>query len=103
MTQAQKCSKSTKLSRLNRYLILAVILVAAAHFLVINDLSTKGFVFKDLKSKANQLMADNQTMQNQVSLLGSYQSINPRIESMHLVAADTIHYLSWDQAMVARK
>lgn len=103
MTQVQKCSKSAVLSRLNRFLVVAVIIVAAAHFLVINDLSTKGFVFKDLKSRANQLMADNQDMQNKVSLLGSYQSINPRIESLHLVAADTVHYLSWDQSMVARK
>jgi hypothetical protein len=103
MHELQKCRKSASLSRLNRCLIIAVILVAAAHFLVVNDLSTKGFVFKDLKARVNQLIADNQDRQNQVSSLGSYQSINPRIASLHLVAADTIHYLSWDQAMVARK
>jgi len=103
MTNAPQVQKSALLSKINRMLLIGVIAVAGAHFLVVNDLSTRGFVFKDLKSKANQLMADKQTMENSISSLSSYQAINPRIQSMRLVAADTIHYISWDKYMVAIK
>jgi len=95
--------KSAWLSKINSILLIAVIVVAGAHFLVVNDLSTKGFVFKDLKSKANQLTIDRQAMENSISALGSYQAINPRIKAMNLVAADNIHYISWDQYLVAVK
>lgn len=103
MTKMPQAQKSVFLSKLNRILLVSVILVAAAHFLVVNDLSTKGFVFKDLKSKANDLVADRQTMENSISALSSYQAINPRIQSMHLVSADTIHYINWDNNTVAIK
>ena len=91
------------LSRVNRLLTAAVIITAFAHFLVVNALSIKGFVFKDLKLKANDLVSEHQQMESAVSTLASYQSLNPRIQSMRLVSADSVTYLSWDQGMVARK
>jgi cell division protein FtsL len=103
MTKVKSAQKSVLLSKINKILLFSVIVTAAAHFLIVNDLSTQGFVFTDLKSKAKQLVADRQNMESSISALGSYQSINPRIEALHLVAADTIHYISWDKYMVARK
>ncbi|MCX6793010.1 MAG: hypothetical protein NTY12_03205 [Candidatus Falkowbacteria bacterium] len=103
MTNAPQVQKSILLTKINTFLLVAVIAVAGAHFLVVNDLSTRGFVFKDLKSKANQLLTDRQGMETSISSISSYQNINPRIQSMHLVAADNIHYISWDKYMVARK
>ena len=103
MTKVQNVQKSALLSMINKYLLISAIAVAGAHFFVVNDLSTKGFVFKDLKSKASQLVADRQVMENSISALGSYQAINPRIEAMKLVATDDIHYISWNKYMVALK
>ncbi len=95
--------RSQTLSKLNKFLAIALIATAVGHFLVVNDLSTKGFVFKDLKVESNELVAERQTMESRVSALSSYQSLNPRIQSMHLVSADSIHYLNWNQQAVAKK
>lgn len=99
----QVIPKSLFLSRLNRFLVFAIIVTAAGHFLVVNALSVQGFIFKDLKSKANDLVAEEQTMESTVSSLGSYQNLNPRIQSLKLVAADGVNYVSWDQHVVAKK
>lgn len=103
MTNLPPVQKSAVLSSINKLLLAAVIVVAGAHFLVVNDLSTSGFVFKDLKSRASQLLAERQIMETSISSLGSYQNVNPRIQAMHLVAADNIHYISRDNYLVARK
>ncbi len=92
-----------KLSSFNRFLVFAIVITAVAHFLIVNDLSTKGFVFKDLKVKSNDLMAQRQTMESDVSALASYQNLNPRIEALHLVTADSIHNLNWDQHKEAKQ
>ncbi len=103
MTQNAVITKSVFLSRVNKFLCLGVILALLGHFLIANDLSIKGFAFKDLKVKADQLEIDRQVMESKISSLASYQAINPRIEALQFVAADTIHYISWDQYMVAIK
>jgi len=96
-------NKSVFLSRLNTFLVVAIVASAITHFLVINDLSTKGFVFKDLKSKVGDLSNDKQSMESAISSLGSYQNLNPRIQEMKMVNADGANYINWDQNLVAKK
>jgi len=103
MTRSVPRFRSIFLSRLNRWLVVAIIFTAVAHFLVVNDLSTKGFLFKDFKVKNNELISERQSMESVVSSLASYQSLNPRIQALHLVAADNVRYLSWDESLVAKK
>lgn len=91
------------LKKVNCFLAIAIIFTAVAHFLVVNDLSTRGFVFKDLKAKTAELAADQEKMQGTISALGSYQNISQRIGNLGLVAVDSVHYVSWDQYMVAKK
>lgn len=92
---------SPLLSRINCLLLIAVIVTAVAHFLVVNDLSTRGFVFKDLKAKATELATEQENMQGSISSLGAYQNISQRISSLGLVAVDSVHYVSPD--VVAKK
>ncbi len=103
MSHPQEAPRSAFLSRLNRCLIFGVIGLAVAHFLVVNDLSTKGFVFKDLKQQTKHLNADRQSMESRVTALSSYQTLNPRIQALALVTTDNVHYLSWNQQMVAKR
>lgn len=91
------------MSRFNFFLTVLVCVTAVAHFLVATSLSTTGFVFKDLKSRANELASERQSMESAISSLASYQSLNPRIASLNLVTADDVHYLSWNQYIVAKK
>jgi hypothetical protein len=91
------------MSRFNLFLTVLVCVTAVAHFLVATSLSTTGFVFKDLKSRLKDLSSERQTMESTISSLASYQSLNPRIASLNLVATDEVHYLSWNQYIVAKK
>ncbi len=91
------------LRKLNVILMLACLLGAASYFLTINGLSTTGFAFKDLKQRANELAAENQQLESQVSSLSSFQNLNPRIADLHLVPVSDVAYVSWDSRMVARK
>lgn len=91
------------LRRLNACLSLALIAGAAAYFITVNDLSTKGFLFKELKQKNNSLLAERQDLESSVSSLASYQSLNPRIAAARLVAAKDVAYLSSGSLAVAQK
>lgn len=91
------------LRRLNAALLFIAICGAVTYFLTMNDLSTQGFVFKDLKQQSNDLAAEQQRMQAEVTALASYQSLNPRIQSLSLVPTDEVSYMSWDTHLVAKK
>ncbi len=94
---------SINLHKINTILIGAVILAAVGYFFTINSLSTKGFVFKELKEKVTTLNIDKQNMESQVTALASYQNLNPRIQTMQMVASQDVSYISWDSHIVARK
>lgn len=91
------------LRRLNACLSLALIAGAAAYFITVNDLSTKGFLFKELKQHSNSLVAERQDLESQVTSLASYQNLNPRIAAARLVASKDVAYLSWGSQTVAQK
>ncbi len=103
MSQSTPSGIRVNLRTLNACLLFAVVCGAVTYFLTMNDLSTRGFVFKDLKQKANDLAAEQQRMEGEVTALASYQNLNPRIQTLSLVAADTVHYISWDSRLVAKK
>ncbi len=91
------------LRRLNACLCLALIGGAAAYFITVNDLSTKGFLFKELKQKNNSLIAERQDLESRVTTLASYQNLNPRIAAARLVASKDVAYVSWGSQAVAQK
>lgn len=91
------------LRRLNACLCLALIAGATAYFITVNDLSTKGFLFKELKQKNNSLVAERQDLESSVSSLASYQNLNPRIAAARLVVAKDVAYVSAGSLAVAQK
>ncbi|QQS60736.1 hypothetical protein IPN41_02055 [Candidatus Falkowbacteria bacterium] len=102
MTRHQS-TVSINLQKINIILIGALILAAVGYFFTINSLSTKGFVFKELKEKVASLNMDKQKMESQVTALASYQNLNPRIQTMQMVVSRDVSYISWDSFIVARK
>lgn len=94
---------SVNLQKINTVLIAVLIVAAIGYFFTINSLSTKGFVFKELKEQVNTLSTQKQDMESQVTALASYQNLNPRIQTLQLVASQDVAYISWDSLLVARK
>lgn len=91
------------LRKVNTLLFLLLIVGAVTYFLTTNNLSTRGFAFKELKEKVTELKNEQQRMENQMTLLASYQSLNPRIQELRLVASTDVHYIDWNSFLVARR
>lgn len=89
--------------KLNSLLFLLLLMGGILYFFTVNNLSTSGFAFKELKEKVGDLQSDQQRMESQITLLGSYQNLNPRIQELKLVEAKDVSYISSDSFMVARK
>lgn len=91
------------LRKINTILFLLLIVGAVSYFVTTNNLSTRGFAFKELKDQVNQSEIERQRLENQITLLASYQSLNPRIQELNLVAATDVNYIDWNSFLVARK
>jgi cell division protein FtsL len=99
----RQSATSIHLQKINTVLIGTLIVAAVGYFFTVNSLSTKGFVFKELKEKVSTFSSNKQDMESQITALASYQNLNPRIQSMQLVTSSDIAYISWDSLIVARK
>ncbi len=91
------------LRRLNRWLMVLVGFAAVGYFLTVTALSTRGFIFKDLKSQQASLAEERRTLENAMTGLASYQDLQSRIRSSNFVAADTVSYISWNDSAVAKR
>lgn len=91
------------LRKVNTILFLLLIVGAVLYFLTVNNLSTRGFVFKDLRDKNNKLEIEKQRLESKITELASYQNLNPRIEQLQLVKATDVIYLDSNAFTVARK
>ncbi len=91
------------LRKVNTILFLLLIVGAVLYFLTVNNLSTRGFVFKDLRDKNNKLEIEKQRLESKITEFASYQNLNPRIEQLQLVKATDVIYLDSNAFTVARK
>jgi hypothetical protein len=91
------------LRKINTVLIGSLIIAAVGYFFTINSLSTKGFMFKEMKEKVNDLSIEKQAMESQMTALASYQNLNPRIQALNMVSSQDVNYISWENFLVARR
>jgi len=88
---------------LNAFLSIACVIFGVAYLVGINDLTVKGFVLKDLKSKSQILTEENQELQAKALTLQSYAAISPRLQELNMVAVEDVAYLSPKNSVVAKK
>ncbi len=91
------------LRKTNTILFLLLIVGSVVYFLTINNLSTRGFVFKDLRDKTTSLEVEKQRLESQVTELASYQNLDPRIAELELVKATDVTFIDTNAFIVARK
>jgi len=87
----------------NRLLLFLIVVFSVAYILSINDLSIKGFVLNDLKSKAKELAKENADIELKVVNLGSNETINNRAQQMAMVKVDTIDYITMIDGRMAKR
>lgn len=88
---------------LNICLSLACVIFGVTYLVGMNDLTVKGFVLKDLKSRSQMLTEENQELQSKALTLQSYAAISPRLQGLNMVAVEDVAYLSPKTSVVAKK
>jgi hypothetical protein len=68
-----------------------------------NDLTVKGFVLRDMKSRINLLAGENQDLQAKALTLQSYTALSPRLQGLNMIAVDDVAYISAQEAVLAKK
>lgn len=84
--------------------IFSVIVVFGVFYLIgINDLTVKGFNYRELLEKNNQLVKENEDFELSIASLSSYNDINSRIKDLKMVVANNIDYIDAGAIVVAKK
>jgi len=106
-TNIKSRNKQTKRSlswhSLNIFLVVICLIFGVTYLVGMNDLTVKGFVLKDLKSRANLLEAENQVLQARALTLQSYTALSPRLQGLDMVAVEDVAYFSPQAPVVAKK
>lgn len=87
----------------NIFLVATCLIFGVTYLVGMNDLTVKGFVLKDLKSRANLLAAENQDLQARALTLQSYTALSPRLQGLDMVAVEDVAYFSPQAPVVAKK
>ena len=106
MTQKQKTDKQKFIKFLtvfNKLLCILVICSGISFVAGINDLSIKGFVLQELKSKVTELKNENKNIELTATELESYENIHRRAEDLKMVKVDKIDYVMVVNDVVAMK
>lgn len=87
----------------NKFLIILIITSGIYYMISINDLSIKGFMFQELKTKLAGLKNENNCMELEIMELESYEYINSRAQNLEMVKVDKIDYITMVDEAVAKK
>jgi hypothetical protein len=87
----------------NKILFALIFAFGVAYIGTVNDLSIKGFVISELEKKTSELSALNQNLELDAMLLGSYEAISAKAESLKMVKNDKIEYLDVSSGPVAKR
>lgn len=99
----QRVQRSLSWRSVNIFLVVACLILGVTYLVGMNDLTVKGFVLKDLKSRTNLLAAENQDLQARALTLQSYTALSPRLKGLDMVAVEDVAYFSPQAPVVAKK
>lgn len=68
----------------------------------ISQLATQGFVLRELKFEKNSLLSQKSELEEQLSFVQSYYSLNSRVAKLNMVEVNDLDYLKIN-ATVAKK
>ncbi len=104
--QRQKAGVKKKLQGLkiiNISIIILVFLFAIAYVVIVNDLSIRGFVLRDIKLQVKDLKDENEQLAIEVMKMEGYDNIEKRAQELQLVKVDKIDYITITDTSMAKK
>lgn len=106
MTQKQKETKTKNkkyLKYANRFLLGSIILSCVFYIISINNLSIKGFILNELKTKTTVLANENENYEILVMDLESFNNLEERAENLKMVKVNEVEYFTISSGAMAKK
>jgi len=88
---------------INKIMFLMIIALFLYYIVCANNLTTKGFKLKELKSSFNNLTEQNQKLELEAASLSSYNKLSERVNNLKMVAVGKIEYIQAGTSLVAKK
>jgi len=86
-----------------KFIFCLIIICGISYVVSVNNLSIKGFVLADLKSKVSELQKENENIELKVINLESYENITKRANELKMVKVDKINYIIKTNDFVAKR
>ena len=103
ITQKQKNKKTILQKIIIKFIFCLIIICGISYVVSVNNLSIKGFVLADLKSKVSELQKENENIELKVMNLESYENITKRVNELKMVKVDKIDYITKANDFVAKR
>ena len=103
ITQKQKNKKTILQKIIIKFIFCLIIICGISYVVSVNNLSIKGFVLADLKSKVSELQKENENIELKVMNLESYENITKRANELKMVKVDKINYIIKTNDFVAKR
>ena len=88
---------------LNRALVCLIMVAGVGYLIYANDVSIKGFVLSDLKSKLEDAQKEQEHLKITSLKLQSMEEVQKRAQELKMVKVDTIEYIDGSTLGVALK
>ncbi|MDA3802677.1 MAG: hypothetical protein PF488_02130 [Patescibacteria group bacterium] len=95
--------KKTSLKVLNAFIFTALIIVGGFYLFNINQVTVDGFVIQELKTEVDYLAEKNRGLEEEVNANQSYYAFSSRIDSLKMVEANDVIYLTRNDQVLAKK
>ena len=101
--QKQKNKKIVLQKIIIKFIFCLIIICGTSYVVSVNNLSIKGFVLSDLKSKIAELQKENENIELKVMNLESYENIIKRADELKMVKVNKINYITKVNDFVAKR
>ncbi len=89
--------------KINIFLILCLIVMGAINIVIVNDMTAKSFEIRDLRREISLISEENRRLETDLMALKSYDNIKDKINELHLVSAQNVRHINFQEANMARR
>ncbi len=97
-----KSNSGSGLKCLNIFLFSFILIGLGFYLFNIGQLATQGFVLRELKFESNLLAAEKSELEEELSFVQSYYSLNSRVAKLNMVEVSDFEYLKINTALAKK-
>ena len=88
---------------INSFLFICLLIVGGYYLFNVNQITVEGFVLQDLKTEVDYLAEKNRGLEEELNANQSYYAFSSKIDSLQMVEANDVIYLTRNEQVLAKK